>query len=242
MEGEASASMIVEPRYELPRGTLLGGRYRILGPRARGGMGQVYVARHEHRPGRFALKVLGSGSAEDPAAVARLTREAEMLALVQHPNVVGFVEVDAQVVPAFLAMEFLEGQDLAEHIEHRGPAPPTRVAVIAAQVAAALEAVHALGIVHGDVKPGNIMLVRACCEQAKLLDFGLAHLVGSNEISGLPGDSSTIGIPGTPAFMAPEQVEGLDAEIDGRADQFALAVLCHVLLTGEGPFPGTHTF
>jgi eukaryotic-like serine/threonine-protein kinase len=239
---KATGIMACEQPQDLARGSVLAGRYRILERRASGGMGQVYVASHVRSPGRFALKVLGPELREEPAAVAWFAQEAEMLALAQHPNVVILIEFEANDAGGpFLAMEYLEGQDLAEHIRERGPLPLPRVAVMVAQIAAALEAAHARGIVHADVKPSNVMLVDDHDDLVKLVDFGIARPFGQTRSREASSAGTTMRMPGTPAYMAPEQAQGLDEQVDSRSDQFSLAALSQVLLTGEDPFPGGHT-
>jgi serine/threonine protein kinase len=219
-----------EKSWTVRRGTLVGGAYRIVEKRAAGGMGEVYRASHVRWPGWFAIKVLSRRRQRDTLALARFGQEAEMLASVQHANVVRLIEFDTtRPEAAYLAMEYLEGVDLAQHIAEHGPATPRRAAVLVTQIAAALEAAHVRRIVHADIKPGNVMLMNGPGDNAKVLDFGVAHFVGQPPSLG------------TPAYMAPEQAEGRAEAIDSRADQFALAALSYVLLTGEDPFPGDQT-
>ncbi len=219
-----------EEHQGLRPGTLLGGAYRILGKRGMGGMGEVYLASHVRWSGRFAVKVLSPRLEEDPVALARFAHEAEMLALVQHANVVRLVEFQSSGSrPPLLAMEYLDGNDLAQHIADCGPMSPRRVVVLVEQIAAALEVAHARRIVHADIKPGNVFLLAGAGNAAKVLDFGVAHFFGQ-------GSSLA-----TPAYMAPEQAAGQVEAVDSRADQFALAALSYVLLTGEDPFPGDRT-
>jgi eukaryotic-like serine/threonine-protein kinase len=214
----------------LDRGTLLGGSYRVLGKRAAGGMGEIYLASHTRWRGRFAVKVLPSRLREDPKALARFGEEAKMLGLVQHANVVRLLDFDTRGAQGpFLAMEYVEGMDLAHHISERGLVSPQRAGQIVEQIAAALEAAHARRIVHGDIKPGNVMLTDGPEPAVKVVDFGVAHPFGH-----LPS-------LGTPAYMAPEQAQGRAEDIDSRADQFALAALSYELLSGDDPFPGDST-
>jgi serine/threonine protein kinase len=141
----------------------------------------------------------------------------------------------------FLVMEYVEGQDLAQHIVDHGPASPHRAATLVRQIAAALETVHARRIVHADVKPGNVMLLDGPHDTAKLLDFGVAHFSGRPPLSDSLAPTTPVRMLGTPAYMSPEQAQGRAADVDGRADQFALAALSYVLLTGEDPFSGDTT-
>jgi eukaryotic-like serine/threonine-protein kinase len=230
LQGGGARIVSVEKDPSLKPGTLLGGVYRILGRRGTGGMGEVYVASHVRWSGLFAVKVLNPRLQEDPIALARFAQEAEMLALVQHSNVVRLIEYRSfGSQPPFLAMEYLEGSDLAQHLANHGPMAPRRVAVLVAQIAAALEVAHTRRIVHADIKPGNVFLLAGARHASKVLDFGVAHFFGQRP--------SLV----TPAYMAPEQAVGDGEAIDSRTDQFALAALSYVLLTGEDPFPGDRT-
>jgi eukaryotic-like serine/threonine-protein kinase len=224
----------------LEPGTLLRDTYTIGNKIASGGMGEVYLAQHARLPGSFAVKILNARLADDAGAIARFRREADILALIRHPNVVQVFDFDlmAPGIP-FLVMEHVEGRDLAQHVLDSGPLPLGRVVPIVHQIAAALEAAHARRVVHGDLKPANVMLVdrEGHADLVKVLDFGVAQMFGTRTGSGEPTNLML----GTPSYMAPEQAEGRNDEIDGRADQFALAVLTYVLLTGADPFPGDST-
>jgi eukaryotic-like serine/threonine-protein kinase len=232
--------MATTPDELLQPGTVLGETYSIREKIASGGMGEVYLAEHARLRGKFAVKILNRRLALDPRAIARFKREAEILALIRHPNVVQIFDFDVLEpgIP-FLVMEMVEGQDLAHHILQKGPLPLGRVVNIVHQIAAALEAAHVRRVVHGDLKPANVMLVD--CEGhpdlVKVLDFGVAQLFGAHSGTREPTNLML----GTPSYMAPEQAECRNDEIDGRADQFAVAVLTYVLLTGKDPFPGDST-
>jgi serine/threonine protein kinase len=224
----------------LKPGTVLRETYTIQDKIASGGMGEVYRARHARLPGTFALKVLNARLAADARAVARFEREAQILALIRHPNVVQVFDFD--LLPGgvpFLVMEHVQGRDLAQHVIESGRLPLSRVVNVVEQIASALEAAHARKVVHGDLKPANVMLVdcEAHPDLVKVLDFGVAQLYGARSPASEPNNLML----GTPSFMAPEQAECRNDEIDGRADQFALAVLSYVLLTGADPFPGDTT-
>jgi serine/threonine-protein kinase len=204
-------------------------------------MGEVYLAQHVRLPGRYAVKVLNARLADDQPAIARFRREAELLALIRHPNVVQIFDFDFLLEGSpFLVMEYVEGRDLSRQVLDEGPLPLGRAVRVVQQIASALESAHRRRVVHGDLKPANVMLVdlhEGHPDLVKVLDFGVAQLFGSRA-----GNHEPTGLMlGTPSYMAPEQAEGRNDEIDGRADQFALAVLTYVLLTGRDPFPGDST-
>jgi eukaryotic-like serine/threonine-protein kinase len=229
-----------QQQMTLEPGTFLRDTYLIQDRLAAGGMGEVYLARHTRLPGTYAIKILNARLAGDAKAIARFQREAEILGLIRHPNVVQLFDFDLLDggIP-FLVMEHIEGRDLAEHLVDSGPLPLGRVVRIVHQIASALEAAHARRVVHGDLKPANVMLVdsEGHPDLVKVLDFGVAQMFGTRSDSGEPTNLML----GTPSYMAPEQAECRNDEIDGRADQFALAVLTYVLLTGVDPFPGDTT-
>jgi serine/threonine protein kinase len=224
-------------------GALLGKRYRLVERIGAGGMGVLYLATHVARPGRFAVKVLRAALREDAAAVAQFAVEAQMLALLQHPNVVRLLDFEGDGACPFIAMEYLDGSDLSEQIREEGPMDIGRVSGIVSQIASALDLAHARRIVHGDIKPGNVVLVvEAHADTVKLVDFGIAWFLDPWPCA--PRAAARANwprMPGTPSFMAPEQAEGRYEQINGRADQFALAALTYVMLTGVGPFLGNTT-
>jgi serine/threonine protein kinase len=217
------------------------GPYEVIAPLGSGGMGEVYRARDARLDRSVALKVLAADIAGDPAARTRFEREARAIAALDHPHICSIYDVGEADGTHFLVMPLLEGQTLAARLE-KGPLPLEQALAIATQVADALDKAHRQGIVHRDLKPANIMLTKA---GAKLLDFGLAKL----RVAPGPISMSTMGagittsagtaqgtILGTLHYMAPEQVEGRDA--DARSDVWALGVVLYEMLTGARPFPG----
>ena len=154
------------------------GRYRILRPLGAGGMGEVYLGEDPALNRRVAIKMLPAASGTDAAANARLLREAQAAATLDHPHVCAIYEVGEHHGAMFIAMQYVEGETLAERLA-RGPLPVTEAVRIAEQVADALAAAHAEGVIHRDIKPGNIMLTPR--GDAKVLDFGLAKLTGPAE-------------------------------------------------------------
>jgi serine/threonine-protein kinase len=216
-------------------GLVLAGTYRILRPIAVGGMGEVYVAAHERLPGRFAVKVLHRDLTRDADALSRFRCEAEIMAGLRHPNIVQVV--DFNITPdgiPYLVMEFVDGKDLAESLREGQCLPPHQAAHIIHQIASALEAAHARGVVHRDLKPENIMRLSLEGQEdfIKVVDFGISKARRTRPIT------ADAAILGTPQFMAPEQAQGRRDEIDHRTDQFALAAMAYLLMTGREPFRG----
>ena len=215
------------------------GPYEILGPLGAGGMGEVYRARDTRLDRIVAFKILPPDLAAQPTHRERFRRETRAISSLSHPHICTSYDVGEQDDVAFLVMEYLEGETLAARLL-RGPLPRDEVLQRATEIAAALDHAHRLGIVHRDLKPSNVMLTAT---GAKLLDFGLAkvHPVRfpvSVETATLPGGASTVEgtIIGTVQYMAPEQLEGKDA--DARTDVFAFGALVYEMATGRRVFSG----
>ncbi len=229
------------------------GPYEILERIGAGGMGEVFRALDTRLDRVVAIKILPQEFAASPRARARFEREAKLLSQLSHPNICVIHDVgesvDASSGPGdpasptrYLVMEYLEGESLAQRLT-RGPLPVEQVLRFGAQVADALEKAHRSGVVHRDLKPGNVMITRS---GAKLLDFGLAKEAasrssGSSPDTAAPTERVSITeegrIVGTFSYMAPEQIEGLDA--DARTDVFALGALLYEMMTGKRAFQGT---
>ncbi|HET8946747.1 MAG TPA: serine/threonine-protein kinase [Candidatus Polarisedimenticolia bacterium] len=209
------------------------GRYEIVEEVGRGSMGVVYRAR-DPRLGRIvALKCVAFSfplaPGEEEEFLGRFYQEAQIAGRLSHPNIVTIHDVGTRETEgtAFIAMEYVTGTNLQELLAGGGRLPIPQVADVARQVADALDYAHGCGVVHRDIKPGNIVLTTG--GQVKVLDFGIARAP--------TGEGTKPGrLLGTPNYMAPEQVTG--GKIDGRADQFSLAVTLYHLLTGERPFVG----
>jgi TolB-like protein len=203
------------------------GRYRIQRRLAHGGMGVVYLAYDARLDRPAALKLLPRYLSLDAAARRRFEEEARAASALDHPHIATVYDIgDAPDGRVFIAMAYYEGETLREEIE-RGPLPIPRALSLATQIADALAAAHHRGIVHRDVKPGNVIVTPDGV--AKLVDFGVAKVSGSALTQ--PG-----GTPGTVAYMSPEQTRG-DA-VDARTDLWALGVVLYEMLTGERPFEG----
>ncbi|MBN8612845.1 MAG: serine/threonine protein kinase, partial [Deltaproteobacteria bacterium] len=221
---------------ELTPGTLVDGRYRVTATIARGGMGAVYDALDMRLERAVALKLLRPELAAEQEARKRFEREALMAARLGHPNI-------AQVLDfgrlgdgtSFMVMERVPGETLARLLERERRVVPLRAADIVRQGLEGLEAAHAAGIVHRDIKPGNVMTLREAGgrDVVKVLDFGVARLMETQAYTRL---TSTGVIVGTPAYMAPEQARG-DA-VDARTDVHAMGVLLYCLVAGRKPFDG----
>jgi serine/threonine protein kinase len=222
---------------EWTEGTVIRGRYRILSKLGQGGMGAVYKVLHTKFDQIRALKVMTGDMASEPEFVQRFEREAVVMSKIQHPNVVRVDDIDAtEDGRPFIVMEYVEGRSLRDVILKEGPLPPARVGAIAKQAAAGLGAAHALGMVHRDIKPDNIVLVETPAgETAKVLDFGIAKLKDARWGNGL--HTATGVVIGTPQYLSPEQAEGRSSsELDGRADLYSLGLVMYQMLTGDLPF------
>jgi len=227
-------------------GTRLG-PYEVLGPLGIGGMGEVVKARDTRLDRLVAVKVLAASLSADPEFRQRFDREARSISALDHPNICALYDVGEHDGTSYLVMQYLEGQTLAERLT-RGPLSLDEALRIGTEVASALDAAHRAGIVHRDLKPGNIMLTKT---GARLLDFGLAKAGGGGTLSATalttlatspppaspaPALTAQGTILGTFQYMAPEQIEGEEA--DARTDIFAFGAVLYEMVTGRRAFSG----
>ena len=205
------------------------GRYELTHLVARGGMAQVYRARDRLLDRPVALKVLFPELSVDRAFVERFRREAQAAANLSHPNIVPVFDWGEDGGTYYIVMEYIDGQPLSQALRSGGPLPPDRVAQMGARVADALAYAHRHGVVHRDVKPGNVLLTSD--EQVKVTDFGIARAINTEESL-----TQTGAVMGTATYFSPEQAEGVG--VDARSDIYSLGVLLYEMVAGRPPFVG----
>jgi tRNA A-37 threonylcarbamoyl transferase component Bud32 len=210
------------------------GRYKIVRELGRGAMGVVYHAIDPNIGRPVAIKTIHFGGTRKPEELdrqrERLFREARSAGMLSHPGIVTIYDVEQQGDLAYIAMEYVDGPTLDQVLSEAGPLAAERMFGILAQTAVALDYAHSKGIVHRDIKPANIML--SADGTSKIADFGIAKITAAENLT------LTGAIVGTPHYMSPEQVQG--QPVDGRSDQFSLAVIAYEMLTGEKPYTGEH--
>ncbi|OJH39089.1 serine/threonine protein kinase [Cystobacter ferrugineus] len=220
-------------------GSILRDTYEIVSLLGTGGMGKVFLARHLRLPGKqVAVKVLLSDEEVTADQYARFRREAEITSRLGHPNIVGVLDFhgpEGEGAAPFLVLEYLSGETLSRRLK-RGPLPLPEALFVARQIGSALHAAHQAGVIHRDLKPGNVFLVPTeswdvADYQVKLLDFGISKLVSAQTVR-----TQDDVLMGTPRYMSPEQARGQNTKVDARSDLFALGVIVYELLSGKSPF------
>lgn len=207
---------------------VLGGRFRVDGLIAEGGMSRIYRGTDTVLGRTVAVKVLSESLARDPQFVARFQREARAVASLNHPNIVAIFDTGSQDDLHYLVMEFVQGDTLDAVIRRQGPMPQERVAGIGARVCDALDAAHGKGIIHRDVKPANIMVEAGGA--VKVMDFGIAKTAAGE------GHTQVGAVLGTVRYLSPEQAGG--GAVDGRTDIYSLGCVMYEMLTGRPPLSG----
>jgi beta-lactam-binding protein with PASTA domain/tRNA A-37 threonylcarbamoyl transferase component Bud32 len=207
-------------------GEVFSNRYHIERELAQGGMAEVYLARDQSLNRPVALKALFPEFAREPSFVERFRREAQAAANLNHPNIVAIYDWGQEGGTYFIVMEYVEGQSLRDLIRTEGPLEPGQAADIAAEIASALAFAHRSGVVHRDVKPGNVLLTQN--GSVKVTDFGIAR-AGTSD-----GLTQTGSVMGTATYFSPEQAQGL--AVDGRSDVYSVGVVLYEMVTGVPPF------
>lgn len=230
--GPESGAPDDERRDPLRRGSRFG-NYLVGRQIAQGGMARIFHAEHAELQRPVALKILSPQIAKDPQGRERFLREARIAASIKHPNVVNIFDVGVRDGTPFIVMELLEGEDLETSLSRRGRLDETSVMDAVIPVAAGLAAVHEAGVVHRDLKPGNVFLTRRPHGELepKLLDFGISRSVRAEDFRLTASDGLLMG---TPEYLCPEYIRG--ADVTPLSDQYALGVLIYECVTGENPF------
>ena len=239
---EAAADLIAESETQIITHRKLG-RYLVLGPIGKGGMGEVFIADDPQLGRKVALKLLPAALTANKDRMRRFIQEARAASALNHPNILTIHEIGESEGTHFIATEFIEGDTLRKRLS-RGRLPLNEVLDIAIQAASAIEAAHSAGIVHRDIKPENVMLRKD--GYVKVLDFGLAKLAAPTRSAGIQADSQVPTavingtepglVVGTPNYMSPEQARAVD--VDARSDIFSLGIVIYEMAAGRAAFTG----
>ena len=221
--------------------TTVGG-YSGLDLIARGGMGEVYKARHPNLNRTVAIKVLSTYFKDDSDFNKRFAREAKTMAQLRHPNIITIHDYGAQDGLPYIVMEYLTGQTLSQILENRGHIPFEEALPLLQDLASALDYAHQQGVIHRDIKPSNVIIepittsTNSRTQRAILMDFGIARFTTENTMLTASGD-----VLGTADYISPEQIHGL-TNLDSRTDQYSFGVMTYQLLTGRKPFERNNTW
>jgi serine/threonine-protein kinase len=219
-------------------GQVILGKYKVTRQLDEGGMCKVFLARQANPERDVAIKVLKESMQSHPKAVEHFRREIHIMSRFQHPHAVAYIDsTGGQTQSPALVMEYLRGTDLGTLLARQGRFTPERAGRLLVQLCDVLQAAHAAGIVHRDIKPGNLMVLHPGTPQEtlKLMDFGLARMASLLYISPEElGDNGLPGAAGTPEYICPEQVRGTD--MDGRGDLYSVGVVLYEMLTARRPF------
>src|SRR5205085_169208 len=211
---------------------IFGGRYQLRRRIARGGMAEVFLAHDRMLDRPVALKVLFPELSTDPNFVERFRREAQAAANLSHPNIVSIYDWGEEKGTYYIVMELIDGRPLSTILKNEGPMLADRAADIAAHVASALAFAHKNGVVHRDVKPGNVLIDGA--GNVKVADFGIARAKDSVD----DNLTQTGAVMGTATYFSPEQAQGLG--VDARSDIYSLGVMLYEMVCGQPPFAGSN--
>jgi serine/threonine-protein kinase len=217
-------------------GTVLHGRWRIVRELGRGGMGEVYLAEHVELHRREALKILMPSLAADPQFVTRFRREARAVNRLRHPNIIALYDFGQLADGRFyLAMEYADGESVSKLLRRGRAFDVPRALHVLAQLAYAVHHAHSRGVVHRDLKPGNLIV--APDDTLKVLDFGMAKIVAPDHAETAPVSSADNAIWGTARYMAPERIMGVGD--DPRSDLYSIGCVAHEIVVGGPPFEGS---
>ena len=224
-------------------GVVLQGKYEIISEIGRGGMGRVYRARHRRLGKEVAIKVIDKKFVSDPNFVERFLREARAAASLKHTNIIDILDIDETPEPdprPYIVMEFVDGKSLKEIIGDEEKLKIDRTVALFVEICKAVSFAHQHGVIHRDLKPDNIMIIRGNTESGekiKVLDFGLAKMRESDDQSAITQVGTVMG---TPPYMSPEQCRG--EELDARSDVYSLATILFEMISGAPPFSGSNVY
>ena len=225
----------------LATGVVVGGRYVLVRPLAKGGMGSVWIARHRELDVDVSIKFMMPTLVESVELRARFEREAKVAARLRSQHVVQVLDFGIDGDMPYIAMELLQGESLADRLKRESRFALPMAAQILGQVCKALRTAHDAGLVHRDLKPGNVFLAVKDGEHVvKVLDFGIVKETAKNDADEAAGATETGVMMGSVHYMSPEQIRS-SRQVDHRSDLWSVAVILYKMLTGNAPFPGTNT-